>query len=143
MVGDHFLLITSLNILISWAFLFYKSCDSGESIASGFSDLYESIYDLPWHLCSVELQQYVAFMLKIAQLPVNINGVCNLKCSHETFKKVCPKQFIRLLFPNVAVLLHFTLMIVYDFRVSTQVILTLCCFVDLANIIATQLINIL
>lgn len=67
--------------------LFHKLCDYGERVATTFSDLCESIYDLPWHLCSTDLQLYIVFMVKVAQIPVYLHGF-HMDCSLEMFKKV-------------------------------------------------------
>lgn len=86
--GDRLLIASGCFISSAWVPLFYHLCNFGENVAISFNEFNESIYHLPWHLCSLELQKYVRFMLMITQKPVYLQGFPGLNCARAMFKKV-------------------------------------------------------
>lgn len=90
-LGDQFIVVMAVCIFSAWLPLFYHMCNFGEHVAIAFDDFNASIYDLPWHLCSLQLQKYTLFMLMIGQYPVYLQGFPGLNCSREMFKKVKPR----------------------------------------------------
>lgn len=119
--------MNALDVLVIYLVLFYELCDYGESVATAFTDLYVSIYDLPWHLGPTEMQEYVAFMLKIAQRPVYLHGFY-IDCSCETFKKVRSE-----LLHIFDISLFSSDRFFFCSRESTRVILISCCYTGLVN----------
>lgn len=82
----------SVFITIShvWASLL---CNVGDDVTNGFLQISEEIYDFDWHLLPLNQQKYIPTIIAIAQRPVYIQGLGNVRCTRETFKSVQFKLF--------------------------------------------------
>lgn len=86
--GDHMLLISILNALITWSCLFYLLCDYGELVTDAFEELNRSIFDISWYACSADAQKMVLMMIRTSQQAVRLKGYGSINCSRDMFKQV-------------------------------------------------------
>lgn len=66
----------------------YIMCDVGDDVTTCFGHISDAIYDCPWHKLPVNLRKYFPSMILIAQKPIYIQGMGNIRCTRETFKVV-------------------------------------------------------
>lgn len=90
--GDHMLLISILNALITWSCLFYLLCDYGELLTDAFEELNRSIFDISWYACSADAQKMVLMMVRTSQQAVRLKGYGSINCSRDMFKQVNAKM---------------------------------------------------
>lgn len=91
----------SLNNLVLTLVWLYLMCNAGEEVTNHFLEISNLIYKCPWDELPIKLQRYIPHMIAVAQRPVYIEGMGNLRCTRETFKMV--QQL------NIIFIVHFVL----------------------------------
>lgn len=82
------IILKALSLVLGWLPFFYWTCNSGEHVATSFSKMDDSIYNISWHLYPSSLQKYFILIIMMAHRPVYIRGYAWITCSRETFKLV-------------------------------------------------------
>lgn len=77
--------ITAIVTLMPFLFLV---CYVGEHVTTVYLDLKDSIYNISWFLCPLDLQRYIVPMLMNADKPVYFESFGTLNCTNDTFKRV-------------------------------------------------------
>lgn len=75
-----------MTMMGSMPFVF-AVCHFGENVSTALGKLHESIYNIEWYSCPLDIQKYMVPMLCFAEKPFYFDGVL-MDCSHVTFKRV-------------------------------------------------------
>lgn len=72
-----------------WSFgLILLICDFGEMVTIKFDSFDMDLWQCDWYLYSIEMQRIYKIFMSHTQLPTNIRGYGDIKCTRDTFQKV-------------------------------------------------------
>lgn len=69
-------------------------CYVGGMVTMVYLDVKESIFNISWYLCPLQLQHYIVPMLMHADKPIDFESFGTLNCSNDTFKRVFFCRFL-------------------------------------------------
>lgn len=85
---DLLILGRGSSVLIVMVFLCFLLCNLGEDVTSHYANVNDSIYQISWYLCPLELQKSFKLMIMISQKPIYLEGFARFQCNRETFNRV-------------------------------------------------------
>lgn len=74
--------------LSSWIAGFYLICRIGGRVTERFQDVAYSVYDCPWYAMPPKIAKTFPTIMAVAQKPIYILGIFDIRCINETFRKV-------------------------------------------------------
>lgn len=77
--------MSTLVITLIWLYLL---CNAGEEVTNRFLEISDSIYECPWNNLPHKLRKYIPRIIAVAQRPVYMQGMGNIRCTRETYKTV-------------------------------------------------------
>lgn len=87
--NDSIMLITGVACLALTVPPLFLACNLGEIVSIAFENANETIYQITWYACPVELQKCLVPMLLITERPFHMPVFGQLDCSRAAFKAVC------------------------------------------------------
>lgn len=63
-------------------------CFFGDEVTNRFIEISDSIYDLNWYMLPIRERRLMSVMMLVTQKPVYLEGIANIQCTRENFKKV-------------------------------------------------------
>lgn len=87
-IGDPLIFSSGLSSVAIFVPFFLVVCNIGENVTISFDKINESIYDIAWYECPVNLQKYLIPMIMASEKPLHIHVFGKYECCRDTFKEV-------------------------------------------------------